>query len=59
LRDIRNASDFNYGKFDYTEVDGEVYVYDMNKTPASSHKLIELFSNGKREDFANEIHKFG
>lgn len=59
LRDIRNASGFNYGKFDYTEIDGEVYVYDMNKTPASSPRLIELFSNGKWEDFANEIHKFG
>lgn len=58
LTAIRKASGFNYGKFDYTEIDGEVHVYDMNKTPASSAKMLNLFSGKKLEEFANEIHAF-
>ena len=59
LRDIRKASGFNYGKFDYTEVNGQVFVYDMNKTPALGTGTLSLVSSRKRKDFANEIHTFG
>ncbi len=58
LSAIRKASGFNYGKFDYTEIDGEVHVYDMNKTPASGNEIVNLFSSRKLEEFANEIHAF-
>ena len=33
LSDLRRRMGFDFGKFDYTEVNGEVVVYDMNKTP--------------------------
>jgi hypothetical protein len=59
LRDIRIASGFIYGKFDYTEINGEVFVYDMNKTPAFGTEMRSLISNRKLNDFANEIHTFG
>ena len=59
LRDIRIASGFNYGKFDYAEVNGEVFVYDMNKTPAFGTEMRSLISDRKLNDFANEIHTFG
>jgi hypothetical protein len=59
LRDIRIASGFNYGKLDYTEVNGEVFVYDMNKTPAFGSEMLSLISDRKLNEFANEIHTFG
>jgi hypothetical protein len=58
LTAIRKASGFNYGKFDYTEVDGQVHVYDMNKTPVIGDKILRLLSSRKLDDFANEIHAF-
>jgi len=58
LRDLRMASGFNYGKFDYTEVNGEVFVYDMNKTPAFGTEMVSLISSQKLSDFANEIQRF-
>ncbi|MGA9575885.1 MAG: hypothetical protein WBS20_18225 [Lysobacterales bacterium] len=58
IREIRKKSGFNYGKFDYTEVDGEVFVYDMNKTPAFGAEMRSLFSSQKLDAFADEIHAF-
>ena len=59
IREIRKASGFNYGKFDYTEVDGEVFVYDMNKTPAFGTEMRALIPDRKLDEFANEIYAFG
>jgi hypothetical protein len=59
IREIRKASGFNYGKFDYTEVDGEVIVFDMNKTPALGSNLVSLISSQTMNDLANEIFSFG
>jgi len=56
---IRKASGLNYGKIDYTEVNGEVYVYDINKTPALGEKILSLLPSRTLSDFANEIHSFG
>jgi hypothetical protein len=36
LRDLRAELGFDYGKFDYGLVDGEVVVYDVNRTPGAS-----------------------
>jgi hypothetical protein len=58
LRDLRKASGFNFGKFDYTEVGGKVFVYDMNKTPAFGIEMQSLIPRQKLDDLANEIHKF-
>ena len=58
LRQIRKTSGFDYGKFDYTEVDGEVIVYDMNKTPALGSKLVDIISNQKMRDLAGEVFSF-
>lgn len=58
IRDIRKASGFDYGKFDYTEVNGEVFVYDMNKTQAFGNEMLSLISAGKLDDFARQIHAF-
>lgn len=59
IRELRRTSGFNYGKFDYTEVDGEVFVYDMNKTPACGTEMRSLIPDWKLDDLANEIHAFG
>jgi hypothetical protein len=36
LRRIREEMGFDYGKFDYGVVDGEVVLYDVNRTPGAS-----------------------
>jgi hypothetical protein len=36
LRAIRQRLGFDYGKFDYGIVDGQVVLYDMNRTPGST-----------------------
>lgn len=33
LRELRARLGFDFGKFDYVEVDGEVIVFDVNRTP--------------------------
>jgi hypothetical protein len=58
IREIRKSSGFDYGKFDYTEVDGEVIVYDMNKTPALGRISFDMISNQKLKILANEIMSF-
>lgn len=52
LRQIRERLGFDYGKFDYGLVDGEVVLYDANRTPgaladASRHaETIDVLSGG-------------
>jgi hypothetical protein len=58
LTRLRKSSGFHFGKFDYIEVDGEIFVYDMNKTPAFGAEMIGLMPDGKLGDFAEEIYKF-
>jgi len=58
IREIRKASGYDYGKFDYTEVNGQVILFDMNKTPAIGSQILDLLSARKLEQFANEIHRF-
>lgn len=58
LRDIRKASGFDYGKFDYTEVNGEAFVYDMNKTPAFGPEMLSMIPKLTLSNFAEEINKF-
>jgi hypothetical protein len=54
LRTIRAELGFDYGKFDYGIVDGEVVLYDVNRTPGSAAdprrhaETIELLSQGLR-----------
>lgn len=36
LREIRRRLRFDYGKFDYGLIDGEVVLYDVNRTPGAS-----------------------
>jgi hypothetical protein len=36
LRRIREEMGFDYGKFDYGVVDGEVVLYDVNRTPGAA-----------------------
>jgi hypothetical protein len=55
LRAIREDLGFDYGKFDYGIVDGEVVLYDVNRTPGASanpklhaHTIETLFP-GVRE----------
>jgi hypothetical protein len=41
LRALRAQLGFDYGKFDYTMVNGEVILYDANRTPYISSKIVE------------------
>jgi len=55
LRAIRERLGFDYGKFDYGLVDGEVVLYDANRTPGASvdprrhAETIDVLSQGLRE----------
>jgi hypothetical protein len=54
LRKVRAQLGFDYGKFDYGIVDGEVILYDVNRTPGSSSdpsrhaETVELLCQGLR-----------
>lgn len=58
IRAIRQASGFDYGKFDYTEVDGETIVFDMNKTPALGSLIADMIPEWKLREFGDEILSF-
>jgi hypothetical protein len=51
LREMRRALGFNYGKFDFTIVDGETVLFDANNTPTThitdspSPQLISAIDN--------------
>jgi hypothetical protein len=52
LRTIRRQLGFDYGKFDYGIVDGQVVLYDMNRTPGFTRiperhaETVEVLSPG-------------
>jgi len=58
LREIREDSDWGYARFDYTEVDGDVFLFDMNKTPVYSDRAISIISEEMIQAFANAISDF-
>ena len=58
LREVRRKAGFEYGRFDYTEVDGEVVLFDMNKTPALGDNSLSLISEQKGREFARAIFEF-
>ncbi len=58
LRELRKADGFDYGRFDYTEVDGEVHLFDMNKTSALGDLSRSLISEETLLAFANAIYHF-
>jgi hypothetical protein len=55
LRGLRRQWGFDYGKFDYGIVDGEVVLYDLNRTPGASAdpgrhaNTIDVLAEGIRE----------
>jgi hypothetical protein len=57
LRAIRQRLGFDYGKFDYGIVDGQVVLYDMNRTPGITNnpqrhaETTEVLSSGIRAFF--------
>jgi|HubBroStandDraft_1064217.scaffolds.fasta_scaffold206827_1 hypothetical protein len=61
LRKIRAQLGFDYGKFDYGIVDGEVILYDVNRTPGSSSdpsrhaETVELLCQGLRATFERNL----
>lgn len=58
LRDARKSAGFDYGRFDYSMVDGEAKLFDMNKTPALSDKTLSLISEQMVLRFADAISDF-
>lgn len=58
VRDYRRACGFDYGKIDYTVVDGEVVVFDLNKTPAFGTEMQNTIPSRRLDEFADEIHNF-
>lgn len=58
VREMRRSFGFDYGRFDYTEIDGEVNLFDMNKTPALGTLTLSLVPKSVTQAFANEIMGF-
>jgi hypothetical protein len=51
LRSIRERLGFDYGKFDYGKVDGQIVLYDVNRTPgageAANHaQTVDVLADG-------------
>jgi hypothetical protein len=57
LRQIRKELGFDYGKFDYGIVDGEVVLYDANRTPTISQSMSEEMPRIRA--FAEALKRFG
>lgn len=55
LRSIREEMGFDYGKFDYGIVDGEVALYDVNRTPGAAadprlhDETVDALASGIRD----------
>lgn len=58
LREMRKASGFGYGRFDYSLVDGKVILFDMNKTPALGERSLSVVSREMTLAFARAISDF-
>ena len=55
LREVRREIGFDYGRFDYTEMDGRVVLFDINKTPALSSKALAVITEQKKNELAGAI----
>jgi len=58
LREFRAGSGFDMGRFDYTEVDGEVVLLDINKTPGVGPLVREIIRGPMKAHFARAVHVF-
>ncbi|MEA1890252.1 MAG: hypothetical protein U9N50_10795, partial [Pseudomonadota bacterium] len=58
LREIRKLTGFEFGRFDYTVVDEEIVLFDMNKTPAVGPATLQLMSEQIKLGFANAVYDF-
>ncbi len=58
LREAREEQGFDYGRFDYTEVDGEVIIFDMNRTPVVGAHGMELIPDEQHLALANAITQY-
>ncbi len=58
LREARKEQGFDYGRFDYTEVDGEVIIFDMNRTPVIGAHGMELIPDEQHLALANAINEY-
>ena len=58
LRETRKARGFDFGRFDFTLVDGKAVLFDMNKTPVTGQQGQALIPAHEQLAFANEIHGF-
>jgi hypothetical protein len=56
LREIRSKFGFEYGRFDYSIVDGKVNIFDMNRTPTIGNSMQELFGSRYPSELANGLH---
>ena len=57
LISIRERLGFDYGRFDYSMVNGEPVLYDVNRTPTTSPKALEAYSH-QIKDMAKGICSF-
>jgi len=58
LQEIRRENGFMLGRFDFTLVDGEPVLFDMNKTPVTGDHGQAFIPADKQLAFTNEIHGF-
>ena len=58
MQETREAFGFGYGRFDYTIVDGETIIFDVNRTPAYGSLTISLYPDEMIEALANAIFEF-
>lgn len=56
LHALRARLGFDYGKFDYAVVDGEVVLYDANRTPTSNRSNPSPDTQARAEVLAQGIH---
>lgn len=58
FREIRRKNGFMLGRFDFTMVDGEPVLFDMNKTPVTGNHGQAYMPEDSLWALANEIHTF-
>lgn len=55
LRVYRDRFGFDYGRFDYSIVDGQVNLFDMNRTPTIGKSMIGLFGDRFPSELADGL----
>jgi len=55
LREYRSRFGFEYGRFDYSIVDGKVNIFDMNRTPTIGNSMQELFGSRYPAELADGL----